>query len=688
MSRIRLYSCILVLSFIMAAGAPSWAANFTPDPLRLSAPSYVSYYFDGMDLRIPVKVSGAPATVIFSLFTKDKTVTIKDVRNGYLGWHYVNLIDTCVYVSAPVLCGIGDNTIIWNGRDADGHRMYSNMLTYYLWGYAGKTTKNKATGVLRMQRFDRSFMLASGADGKPLANPVFYDAPQSFSLTKAMTRKVRGRWTIGSDPDDPSFLETTAYFSLAENSLAAVDPKNTDMFFIQSVRADSTLTLDKWKWTPNGEAVLQTDWGENGSTFLYTSHVPGTAIYSGPVSDGQGCLFVTDPGQSAARIYCFDVIDGSQLFRCDLKTWWPEASGAVYGPTNMSFQRGSFFLSSYHSCVVQAINPHAEEDSQRVQWVNGSGDGIGDKVFESGSPDQWACAASGKPPFNGTVAADANFFAAFPAEGLDAAQFGLFTPDGSGAGYFRLPGMDGGRVYGIHIIDTGSSFDGMYYGGAAADGDSAGVWYTGCDSIKGVVNNHGDIFGPCIIMYDPGNGDMLTPGTGQYINWGAYGPKVVKIELTTDAGESWTTITDNIDAAVGRYLWTVPEVNSPNCKIRIIDVEDENTMSDMRGFFTISGSSGIADDADTPRPFVTVSNRPNPFNPSTVIRYELGMPGRANLAVYTVTGQLVRRIDLGMKSRGTHEFLFDGSGLPSGVYLYRMDTGGRASAAGKMLLVR
>jgi hypothetical protein len=102
--------------------------------------------------------------------------------------------------------------------------------------------------------------------------------------------------------------------------------------------------------------------------------------------------------------------------------------------------------------------------------------------------------------------------------------------------------------------------------------------------------------------------------------------------------------------------------------------------------FTITGPVSVYDES-TPRPFITVSNHPNPFNPATTIRYELGLPGRVTLTVYNALGQTVREMDLGRKGKGEHEYRFDASGLTSGVYFYRVEME-RAAAMGKMLLVR
>jgi hypothetical protein len=188
-------------------------------------------------------------------------------------------------------------------------------------------------------------------------------------------------------------------------------------------------------------------------------------------------------------------------------------------------------------------------------------------------------------------------------------------------------------------------------------------------------------------IISPAGGEVLIPGIKYEILWDAYRLSILKIEYSIDGGLSW------IEAATGtfqnnKYLWTVPNESSSRCKIRItgLDPGYKSVISD--GLFTISGPSGVSDAAEnTVRPFITASVHPNPFNPSTVIRYELGQPGRVLLRVFNALGQKVRRFDLGPKGRGVNEFRLDGSGLTSGVYFFRIETGDR-NATGKMLLVR
>ncbi len=65
---------------------------------------------------------------------------------------------------------------------------------------------------------------------------------------------------------------------------------------------------------------------------------------------------------------------------------------------------------------------------------------------------------------------------------------------------------------------------------------------------------------------------------------------------------------------------------------------------------------------------------PNPFNPITVLSYRLSVASRINLSVFDVSGYRVAELVNGWRDAGVHEVTFDGSGLASGVYLYRLET--------------
>ena len=66
---------------------------------------------------------------------------------------------------------------------------------------------------------------------------------------------------------------------------------------------------------------------------------------------------------------------------------------------------------------------------------------------------------------------------------------------------------------------------------------------------------------------------------------------------------------------------------------------------------------------------------PNPFNPTTTIRYALPKSSPVRIAVSDIRGRIVLDLDRGTEQPGYHEFVFDGNNLASGVYLYRMQAG-------------
>jgi hypothetical protein len=77
-----------------------------------------------------------------------------------------------------------------------------------------------------------------------------------------------------------------------------------------------------------------------------------------------------------------------------------------------------------------------------------------------------------------------------------------------------------------------------------------------------------------------------------------------------------------------------------------------------------------------PDRFALEQNFPNPFNPETNIRFMLKGSGLTSLKVYDVLGREVETLVNAHVEAGTHQVLFDGANLSSGVYLYRLVTPG------------
>jgi len=90
---------------------------------------------------------------------------------------------------------------------------------------------------------------------------------------------------------------------------------------------------------------------------------------------------------------------------------------------------------------------------------------------------------------------------------------------------------------------------------------------------------------------------------------------------------------------------------------------------------------------EAPTQYHLAQNLPNPFNPSTVIRFDLPQAERVHLAIYNLRGELVRTVVDGNLPAGAHAFTFEASGLATGVYFYRVQTE-KFSATKKMLLAK
>ena len=80
-------------------------------------------------------------------------------------------------------------------------------------------------------------------------------------------------------------------------------------------------------------------------------------------------------------------------------------------------------------------------------------------------------------------------------------------------------------------------------------------------------------------------------------------------------------------------------------------------------------------------------NYPNPFNPETRIQYSLKKTGEIDFRVFNILGQEVYRLTT-EKPAGSHELVFDGRNLSSGIYFYQLSVGSSAGKAGEFKAVR
>ena len=111
------------------------------------------------------------------------------------------------------------------------------------------------------------------------------------------------------------------------------------------------------------------------------------------------------------------------------------------------------------------------------------------------------------------------------------------------------------------------------------------------------------------------------------------------------------------------------------------------TVSDFAGNEGAAASLdlGAATDALAPAPMVVLRAAPNPFNPTTVLSFDLQSPARVQLGVYRADGRLVRTLRHETMAAGVHRVTWDGKdargiAVGSGAYIARLEAEGRTSS--------
>jgi hypothetical protein len=86
-------------------------------------------------------------------------------------------------------------------------------------------------------------------------------------------------------------------------------------------------------------------------------------------------------------------------------------------------------------------------------------------------------------------------------------------------------------------------------------------------------------------------------------------------------------------------------------------------------------TTGIENSESEPNPFALYQNYPNPFNPNTTIRYQIAPQSYVEIKVFDVLGREVATLINEEQASGIYEVEFNGTGLPSGFYIYKIQSG-------------
>ncbi len=180
-------------------------------------------------------------------------------------------------------------------------------------------------------------------------------------------------------------------------------------------------------------------------------------------------------------------------------------------------------------------------------------------------------------------------------------------------------------------------------------------------------------------------------------NGNSYGPVLGPLSVTMNAG--WSADRDRIQqipaiAPAGVYSYSAYVGIYPDI-VADMDSFDFEKLTTGDGPVVI-GWLNSGGDFDLwmvgtpdliPAEFSLETAYPNPFNPTTILNLQLPEAADVKLHVYNIRGSLVAVLINGWRDAGSHEVVFDGSTLSSGIYIYRLQAG-EHHEVGRMVLMK
>jgi hypothetical protein len=184
------------------------------------------------------------------------------------------------------------------------------------------------------------------------------------------------------------------------------------------------------------------------------------------------------------------------------------------------------------------------------------------------------------------------------------------------------------------------------------------------------------------VFVDPGFGnDLKTVLTdkGQMENVISLLEYVKRVRLGTSAGFIWGYKNQDVVSAANFVPnWPLPEASDMKYSNELLKTAstDGLPVGDYRWF----GTTVSVDDNNNqlPSKFALSEAYPNPFNPSTNVKFSIAKAGNISLKVYNIAGELVKVVaDNVYKEAGEYHYTLNMSNFSSGVYFYTLTQGGQ-----------
>lgn len=541
---------------------------------------------------------------------------------------------------------------------------------------------------------------------------VTFSVPVDSGSISSATFRVFGKWSgpaSGSFIKDPAGLEVR--FRPMEPFFAG---EWVTVALSKSVTSRTGDSLDfghAWSfWAQAGPGVL--DLQELSSLSIRAvgePHIQSYGAYAGDLND-DGWTDLSVPNEVARDVRVF-YGDGSggydgtfTVYPITIGLWPSTNEGAdLNGDGFIDFVVGSgessivsVFMGDSTGGFFQEVGYTADDRVRGLSVMDLDGDGDDDVVtanwtgnnismlhnngdgtfappvhMEAGANQERACAAADA---NGDGIMDL-FVGAYQSQ-----EIVLLLGDGNGGLVFSDKVAAGGRPWMITVGDVNRDGSVDVVSANSTGNNAAVVFGDGQGSLSAAVTYPAGSFPLAIDLGDiDGDGDL---------------------DMVTSAYSNGTwTLLENDGSGVFVNPRTYFAPSAASCVVLHdrdndgdVDLTGIDEIADVFVFFDNDPTAVGITGSGIPRTFRIDGNYPNPFNPTTTIRYALPDRREIKVAVYNVLGGVVKNLFTGYQNAGEQSLVWDGTDdrgrqVASGVYFFHL-TAGSVRSVGKMLLVR
>ena len=172
----------------------------------------------------------------------------------------------------------------------------------------------------------------------------------------------------------------------------------------------------------------------------------------------------------------------------------------------------------------------------------------------------------------------------------------------------------------------------------------------------------------------PKGGETFNPGDIITITWfieADHGDCTWDLYYSINGGITWQPIKAGISKSQLQYDWTIPDsLANTSCKIKVVQNNNgPGAYSDMSSdFIIIEVTTGVITGGKNVNKFILYPAYPNPFNPSTKIKYAIPEQSRVKVNVYNTIGKRVAELVNNDQQAGNYNLTWKAANLPSGFY--------------------